>query len=201
MWINLTPRLLIGKDHFPNQTLVGAFTPVKFGNGFAAYALIFALGVLLWSLFIGRYRKTSIMLIAVGGLFVALLMAYLLNHSPGASNHLAYALTACLLVGFITLSGFTPAALTYLADITEKYVEDRGSIMGLYTVFLGIGQVVGTAVGGIFATRAGIDGLIVLSTAFGVVTLASLLYLRKCEQPVPPQARARSGVKQFRSSI
>src|SRR5262249_45817000 len=130
MWINLTPRLLIGKDQFPNQTLVGAFTPVKFGNGFAAYALIFALGVLIWSMFIGRYRKTSIMLIAVAGLFVAMLMAFLLNHST-RSNDLAYALTACLLVGFITLSGFTPAALTYLADITEKYVDDRGSIMGL----------------------------------------------------------------------
>jgi len=201
MWINVTPRLLIGKDHFPNQALVGAFTPVKFGNGFAAYALIFALGVLLWSLFIGRYRKTSIMLIAVGGLFVAMLMAYLLNHATSSSNHLTYALTACLLVGFVTLSGFTPAALTYLADITEKYVDDRGSIMGLYTVFLGMGQVVGTTLGGFFATLQGIDGLLQLSAAFGVVTLVILLYLRRSEQPVPPQARARTGVKQFRSSI
>src|SRR5260370_23401579 len=99
------------------------------------------------------------MLIAVAGLFLTMIMAYLLNHSQQFSNHLAYALTGCLLIGFITLSGFTPAALTYLADITEKYVDDRGSIMGLYTVFLGIGQVVGTAVGGVFATHAGIDGL------------------------------------------
>jgi hypothetical protein len=201
MWINLTPRLLVGKDHFPNQTLVGAFTPVEFGNGFAAYALVFAVGVLLWSLFIGRHRKTSTMLIAVAGLFVTLIMTYLLNHSSGLSNHLVYALTACLLAGFVTLSGFTPAALTYLADITEKYVEDRGSIMGLYTVFLGIGQVVGTAVGGVFATRGGIDGLILLSMAFGVITLASLWYLRKCEEPYPPQESARPRVKEFRSSI
>jgi MFS family permease len=201
MWINLTPRLLIGKDHFPNQTLVGAFTPVRFGNGFAAYALIFAVGVLVWSLFIGRYRKTSTMLIAVAGLFVTLMMTYLLNHSAGFSTHMVYSLTACLLAGFITLSGFTPAALTYLADITERYVEDRGSIMGLYTVFLGIGQVVGTAVGGEFADRGGIDGLILLSAAFGVITLASLLYLRKCEESSPPPERARPAVKQFRSSI
>src|SRR5262249_50149110 len=177
MWINHTPRLLTAKDHFSSQTLVGAFTPVRFGNGFAAYALIFAAGVLLWSMIIGRYRKTSIMLIAVAGLFVTMLMTYLLNHSTRPASGLVYAMTACLLLGFVTLSGFTPAALTYLADITEKYVEDRGSIMGLYTVFLGVGQVVGTAVGGVFATRAGIDGLILLSTVFGLITLASLFYL------------------------
>src|SRR5262245_38722155 len=81
MWINHSPRLLVGAEHYPNQTLMGAYTEVRFGNGFAVYALIFAAGVLLWSLFIGRYRKTSIMLVAVAGLFVTLLMTYLLNHS------------------------------------------------------------------------------------------------------------------------
>jgi MFS family permease len=201
MWINLTPRLLVGKDDFPSQTLVGAFSPVKFGNGFAAYALIFAVGVLIWSLFIGRYRKTSIMLIAAAGLFITMLMTYLLNHSARSSNVVAYGFTALLLIGFVTLSGFTPAALTYLADITEKYVEDRGSIMGLYTVFLGVGQVVGTALGGVFANRGGIDGLILLSVAFGLVTLVCLFYLRGCEQPVPPKARALPPVKHFGSSI
>jgi MFS family permease len=201
MWINHSPRLLVGKDHFPGQTLMGAYTEVRFGNGFAVFALIFAAGVLVWSLFIGRYRKTSVMLIAVAGLFVTMLTAYLLNHSTRESNQAVFVLTACLLMGFVTLSGFTPAALTYLADITEKYVEDRGSIMGLYTVFLGIGQVVGTAVGGVLATYAGIDGLILLSTAFGVITLASLLYLRKSEQPASPRGHARSGVNEFRSSV
>ena len=201
MWINHSPRLLVGKDHFPGQTLMGAYTEVKFGNGFATFALIFAAGVLVWSLFIGRYRKTSVMLIAVAGLFVTMLATYLLNHSTRESNQTVYVLTIALFTGFITLSGFTPAALTYLADITEKYVEDRGSIMGLYTVFLGIGQVVGTAVGGVLATYAGIDGLVLLSTAFGIITLASLVYLRKCEQPSPARPHAPSGVKQFRSSV
>jgi MFS family permease len=201
MWINHSPRLLVGRDHFSGQTLMGAYSEVRFGNGFAVFALIFAAGVLLWSLIIGRYRKTSIMLISVAGLFITMLMTYLVNHSTRSGNQLGYILTACLFIGFITLSGFTPAALTYLADITEKYVEDRGSIMGLYTVFLGIGQVVGTALGGVLATHAGVDGLILLSTVFGIITLASLLYLRKSEQPDPPRAHARSGVKQFRSSV
>jgi len=201
MWINLTPRLLTGKDHFPGQTLVGAFSPVKFGNGFAVFALMFALGGLVWSMFIGRYRKTGIMLVAVIGLFVSLTATYALNHSEQFSAHLVYTLTGCLLIGFVTLSGFTPAALTHLADITERYVEDRGSIMGLYTVFLGIGQVVGTSVGGLFASLGGIDGLLLLTGAFGLITLASLMYLRTCEETAPLDAGARPRIEHFRSSI
>ena len=45
------------------------------------------------------------------------------------------------------MSGFTPAALAYLADITEDYAGDRGAIMGLYSVFLGVGQFVGVIAG------------------------------------------------------
>ena len=42
-------------------------------------------------------------------------------------------------------SGFTPAALAHLADITETHNTDRGAIMGLYSVFLGLGQFLGAS--------------------------------------------------------
>jgi len=61
------------------------------------------------------------------------------------------------------MSGFTPAALAYLADITEEYAGDRGAIMGLYSVFLGVGQFVGSSLGGPFADWRGMDGVILLS--------------------------------------
>ena len=35
-----------------------------------------------------------------------------------------------------------------LADMTEAYPDDRGAIMGLYSVFLGLGQIIGSLVGG-----------------------------------------------------
>jgi predicted MFS family arabinose efflux permease len=77
------------------------------------------------------------------------------------------------------MSGFAPAALTYLADVTESYAEDRGTIMGLYSVFLGIGQFIGTATGGIFADWGGIDGLMLLSAIMGAVTAISLISLHR----------------------
>ena len=50
--------------------------------------------------------------------------------------------------GLFVLAGATPAALGMLADISEEHPDDRGAIMGLYSVFLAVGQVIGSLVGG-----------------------------------------------------
>jgi MFS family permease len=184
MWTNHSPGLMTGKDHYGTQLLTGNIAPGKFGNGFAALAVIFGLGVLAWSFYLYRYRKTSVMLVATGGLFATLITVYSLNHLSSFSTSLYYPLMAALIGGLLVLSGFTPAALTYLADITEGYSQDRGSIMGLYSVFLGVGQLLGTTIGGFFATRAGIDGLLLLSAIFGVITFLTLFALRKHETAI-----------------
>ncbi|MFL6215310.1 MAG: MFS transporter [Blastocatellia bacterium] len=179
VWINNSIRLLTGDQPRARQLLMGHVSTVQFGNGLAALAVIFAAGILVWSFAMARYRKTSVMLIAVGGLFILLVTVYGLNHLDSFNSPLYYPLMALLLVGVVLLSGFTPAALTYLADVTESFAEDRGSIMGLYSVFLGVGQLLGAATGGYFAEQRGIDGLLWLSAAFGLVTLISLVLLRR----------------------
>ncbi|MCI0489724.1 MAG: MFS transporter [Blastocatellia bacterium] len=181
MWTNHSVRLLTGKDHYAGQVLTGNIAPEKFGNGFAVLAIIFAGGVLAWSFFLSRYRKTSVMLVATLGLFTTLLAVTGLNNLGSFASPLYYPLMGVLLVSLLALSGFTPAALTYLADVTESYAEDRGSIMGLYSVFLGVGQLIGTAAGGYFADWNGLDGLLMLSAIFGLITTLSLLALRKHE--------------------
>lgn len=179
MWINNSIGLLTGAEHFPRQLLTGNVNPEKFGYGFAMLGVFFAVGVLVWSFALGRYRRTSVMLIATAGLFTTLLAVYGINHLDSFSSPLYYPLLGLLIVSLLVLSGFTPAALTYLADVTESHTEDRGSIMGLYSVFLGVGQLIGTATGGTFADRAGIDGLLLLSAIFGGVTTYSLVTLRR----------------------
>ena len=181
VWTNLSVGLLTGKDRIGSQMLTGAITPVKFGNGLAALAVFFALGVLVWSFVLGRYRKTSVMLISTGALFALLLTVFALNHLSSFSSPGYYLLLGSLLIEVLVLSGFTPAALTYLADVTESYRADRGSIMGLYSVFLGLGQLLGTALGGPFADWNGVDGLLLLSAIFGIITTVCLLNLRRRE--------------------
>lgn len=188
IWINNSIRLLIGDEHREGQLLMGHVSTVQFGNGLALLAIIFAAGILIWSFILARYRKTSVMLIAVGGLFILLGTVYGLNHLSSFASPLYYPLMAALLLGILLLSGFTPAALTYLADVTESYAEDRGSIMGLYSVFLGVGQLLGAGTGGYFAEQRGIDGLLWLSAAFGIITLISLVLLRRNH----PQETARA---------
>lgn len=185
MWTNHSPRLFTGVSRFANQTLSGSISEVEFGNGFAFLAIFFAAGVLVWSFYLSRYRKTSVMLIATGGLFMTLMAVYGLNHIESFNGMIYYILMGVLLIGLLTLSGFTPAALTYLADVTESHKEDRGSIMGLYSVFLGVGQLIGTTTGGKFADWGGIDGLIILCAIFGLITIWTLVTLRRRELPAP----------------
>ena len=61
------------------------------------------------------------------------------------------------------LAGATPAALGMLADISETHPSDRGAIMGLYSVFLGLGQIIGSVASGAAADWRGIDGLLIAS--------------------------------------
>jgi len=181
VWTNHSVGLMTGKDHFDGQMLTGTIAPEKFGNGFATLAAFFALGVLAWSFVLGRFRKTNVMLVSTVGLFTLLLTVSGLNHLESFSSPFYYSLLGLLLIEVLLVSGFTPAALTYLADVTENYAADRGSIMGLYSVFLGVGQLVGTSVGGYFADWNGVDGLVLLSAILGGITAASLLALRRRE--------------------
>ena len=89
-----------------------------------------------------------------------------------------------LMVGIFAESSFAPAALSYLADISEGVAKDRGLLMGLYSVFLGLGQLLGGGLGGIFAQIWGFNGLIYLTALLAFVALISLLMLLRMERRV-----------------
>jgi len=177
VWINLTARIFTDKSRFSDQLLVGRFDSFEAGNLRAAYAIIFVLGILVRSMFFGQWRKTTVMLIGTGGLFLTCLFLFALNHQPALDAPFVLPL-ALLLVGSIVIqSGFTPAALAHLADITEDHSTDRGAIMGMYSVFLGVGQFIGATVGGPFVDWRGADGIVIVTALFGVISAATLLRL------------------------
>lgn len=181
MWNNHSVRLLTGNDRFAGQLLTGNYGPKQFGVGQALFAVIFLIGIFAWSFSIGRYRKTNVMLCGIAGMFATLAVVYSLNHLNSLPDSAFYPLMAAFAIGILIMSGFAPAALVYLAGLTEAHSTDRGSIMGLYSVFLGVGQLIGTAVGGRFATWNGIDGLLLLSAILGVITTVTVVVLRRQE--------------------
>ena len=106
------------------------------------------------------------------------------RHQPqrghgAASCRIAFAGVAA--AGLFVLAGATPAALGLLADISGRFPDDRGAIMGLYSVFLAMGQIVGSLVGGVAATMRGIDGLLVATLVMLAIALLPLFRLRSLE--------------------
>ena len=76
VWNNHAAGLFTGSSLFKGQLLAVTIAPAKFGNGLATLAVFFAVGVLSWSFVLGRYRKTSVMLISTAALFATIRMAW-----------------------------------------------------------------------------------------------------------------------------
>lgn len=196
VWINFTARIFTDRSDVTNQLLVGRFNSFEAGNLRAAYAAVFVLGILFWSVFFPHVKKTTVMLIGTGGLFLTCVFLYLLNHQPSFSAPFVIPLALLIVVSIVIQSGFTPAALTHLADITEDHSNDRGAIMGMYSVFFGIGQALGSAIGGPFVDGrlpilnwrlpfAGVDGIVAVTVLLGIVALLTLLHLFANEKKQP----------------
>lgn len=166
---------------FPNQMLDGKFSSTEVGFMFGGFGLVFMVGIFLWSLTYGRIRKTDTMLAAIGGLFLVSVMLFLINNLGVENQTLVWLLVPVLALGIFLVSGFTPVALAYLAEISGARVEHRGVVMGLYSVFLGIGQLVGSGGGGFFvkAVGQGFNGLVLATVFLGAVALVAILWLRR----------------------
>ncbi len=181
IWINLTARILTDKTKHFNQLLVGRFNSMQAGNILAIYAAFFILGILIWTFFFANFKKTTAMLIGTIGLIFSCLLLFIINHQPALNAPLVFPLSILLVLSIIVQSGFTPSALAHLADITEPYTEDRGAIMGLYSVFLGLGAFIGLSIGGPFVDWLGVDGIAVANALFGLLAVFLVFRLRKYE--------------------
>ncbi len=197
VWINLTARVLTdNKTAFGDQLLVGRFDSLEAGNIRAAYAVLFVVGILVWSLLFTQWKRTTVMLIGTGGLFLTCLFLYAINHQPSLSSPLVVPLALLLIVSIMIQSGFTPAALAHLAYITEDHATDRGAIMGLYSVFLGLGQFIGASIGGSFVDWRGADGIVVVTALLGLFAALMLIRLHVQESRLAPSAERGEAVFQ-----
>ncbi|MFL5778482.1 MAG: MFS transporter [Chloroflexota bacterium] len=168
---------------FADQLLMGGFQPVQISLGLAVGGALFIAGLLYWGNRFRNLRRTTIILYGIGG-GAALIVAGLgINHA-GESLYVLVPLGLLAAAGLFVLAGATPAAIGLLADVTEAYPEDRGAIMGLYSVFLGIGQIVGSILGGTAAELRGLDGIFVVSFVLLGIALLPLARLRRFEHVV-----------------
>ena len=169
---------------FPDQSLMRGFSAVQISAAVVVIGILFGLGLLYWGNRFKSTRRTSIILYGIlggGGLVGA---GIVVNHGMGLPLVALVAAAVVAALGLFVMAGATPAALGLLADISERFPDDRGAIMGLYSVFLAIGQIIGALIGGFAAEAAGIDGMLVATGVLLLVALLPLARLRQAEDPV-----------------
>src|SRR5579864_798033 len=181
-WFSVGPFLAAGAPN-NNQFLMRGFSPGEIGMAYLVFGVLFTVGAIVWGFVMPLVGRQATLLIGAAGLGFASLALWTLNHVPFESTHLLVPGLVCLiLIGVFVESGFTPAALAYLAEIAEERAEDRGSVMGVYSVLLSIGQLLGGALAAPFAERMGINGLILLTGLLCLVALFTIMLLGQSER-------------------
>jgi predicted MFS family arabinose efflux permease len=175
---------------FGEQLLMQGASPTTVSLAFGGVGLIFMAGLWYWGNRFRRQRRTTIIAIGLAGALVMLASAFALNHSTDWGPLLQGLLALGAAVGLFVMAGATPAALGLLADISESHPADRGAIMGLYSVFLGIGQIVGALVSGPAGDWAGIDGLLIASVGLILIATLPVHRLRASEHLVGERSTA-----------
>jgi MFS family permease len=168
-------------DKFPNQILAGGLSPLEITAGLIAVGVVFVAGLIYWGNRFKSIRRTTIIFYGIAGGAALVVAALVFNHSGGVDPLFRLPLAIVAGVGLFVLAGATPAALGLLADMSEAYPDDRGAVMGLYGVFLALGQIAGTLVGGWASDRAGFDGLFLATLLFIVIAVLPLYQLRAYE--------------------
>jgi MFS family permease len=166
---------------FHDQLLMQGFSPTSVSLGFGVIGVIFTAGLIYSGNRFKSQRRTTTIAIGVGGALVMLAATFGLNHSETLGLPIQLALGVVVAGGLFVMAGATPAALGLLADITESHPADRGAIMGLYSVFLGVGQILGALASGPAGDWAGIDGLLGASVVLIIIAMLPVQRLRSSE--------------------
>jgi MFS family permease len=173
---------------FPDQFLMRGFDANQITATAILIAVVFGAGLLFWGNRFKSMRRTTIILYGIIGGAALVGAGLVVNHAMGLPLIITLIAVVVAGVGLFVLAGATPAALGLLADISERFPGDRGAIMGLYSVFLAIGQIAGSLIGGVAADWLGIDGMLLATAVLLGVALVPLNRLRSQEHEISATA-------------
>lgn len=162
---------LLKRNQVTQQTLVHHFAEPAIAAILMTWALLFIIGIALWTPLVARLGPAVTMRRAVPGAWLVMAGLLAINHQP---LDRAVLFIPVVVVGMIGLSGFGPSALTYLADCSESMTADRSALMAFYTVTLAGGGALGAFLGGLAAGWKYVDGLIALGMVLSLFTFVAL---------------------------
>lgn len=133
-------------------------SPTQLGLLMAVYSVMQLIFSPIWGRISDRIGRKPVMILGITGLAISFfMMAY-------ASK--LWMLFAARIIGGLLSSANMPTVMAYVADITTE--EDRGKGMGLIGASVGLGFILGPAIGGIFSKNN-------LSTPFFIAGISSFI--------------------------
>lgn len=170
LWLGPTLIFLLTRSPQSGQFLDGIFVnrPERVGWILLGYSLIFAIGVTAWSFVLPHLSMQRALRITLTAMLFVCGELLLLNHIGSEKGR--WLVGAIAAVTIMVESGFTPAALALLAGAIGAQAG-RGAAMGIYSVLLSIGAILGSLLAAVMGARFAIDGLI-----YGTLIMAVLAF-------------------------
>jgi MFS family permease len=168
LWLGPTLPFLLTQRSTSGQYLAGIYASdvSRVGWMLLVYAITFGIGVTGWSFVLPHIRLHTAMTVTLTAMLPVCGGLYLLNHSGGQPVNIRWVIGIVTALLIMIESGFTPAALAWLAD-TLPADTGRGAAMGIYSVLLSIGAIIGSVLAGVLGQRYAVDGLL-----YGTVLMA-----------------------------
>jgi MFS family permease len=177
LWLGPTLIFLLTRRPQGSQFLDGVFAnhPERTGWVLLGYSLIFGIGVTVWSMVLPRISLPRALRITLAAMLLVCGEFLLLNHTTSPAAHWVIGTITALTI--MVESGFTPAALALLAGAIGAQAG-RGAAMGIYSVLLSLGAVLGSLLAAALAFRFAVDGLIYGTVAMAVLALIFVQQLK-----------------------
>jgi predicted MFS family arabinose efflux permease len=184
LWLGPTVIFLLTRRPATGQFLDGVFSghPDRVGWLLLGYSVIFATGVTGWSFVLPRITEMQALQISLLAMLAVCLGLYALNHSGEHRFSLRWTITSLTILCVMIESGFTPAALSLLAG-SVRAITGRGAAMGIYSVLLSVGAILGSLLAGVLGQRFAVDGLIYGTFVMALISLWSVSWLRMNQAP------------------
>jgi len=173
LWLGPTLPFLLTRKSNGSQYLDGIFAAntTQVGWLLLGYSIVFGTGVFVWSFVLPRMQIRSAMRLSLLAMPLVCLGLFAINHSAQLTPATRWSLTAATTLLIMIESGFTPAALAWLAQ-SLGVSTGKGASMGIYSVLLSLGAIGGSLLAGALGKLLSVDGLLL-----GTVTLAGCALL------------------------
>ncbi|MGA7158298.1 MAG: MFS transporter [Acidobacteriaceae bacterium] len=175
LWLGPTTTFLLTEKPATRQYLDGLFAaaPAHVGWMLLGYAAVFGTGVLAWSFVLPHMQFRNAMRISLIAMPFVCACLFAINHSDAWSPPLRGVVLVLTSLVIMVESGFTPAALAWLAQTLIRS-DGKGVAMGIYSVLLGVGAICGSLLAGWLGKAMRFDGLLLGTALLAVLSLILL---------------------------